>query len=81
MSLLQGMPSNSEPKSAEFKSVEPNNQELKSEELKSAKSKSAEPRIAEAYRECADITRRSCSSFASAFWMLPKPKRNAKHRR
>jgi len=35
--------------------------------------------IAEAYRECADITRRSGSSFASAFWMLPKPKRNALH--
>jgi phytoene synthase len=41
--------------------------------------KSAEPRIAEAYRECADITRRSGSSFASAFWMLPKPRRNALH--
>lgn len=38
-----------------------------------------EPRIAEAYRECADITRRSGSSFASAFWMLPKPRRNALH--
>ncbi|MCH7643252.1 MAG: presqualene diphosphate synthase HpnD [Myxococcales bacterium] len=39
----------------------------------------AEPNIAEAYRECAEITRRSGSSFASAFWMLPKPKRNALH--
>jgi len=38
-----------------------------------------EPRITEAYRECAEITRRSGSSFASAFWMLPKPKRNALH--
>jgi phytoene synthase len=38
-----------------------------------------EPKVAEAYRECADITRRSGSSFASAFWMLPKPKRNALH--
>ncbi len=38
-----------------------------------------EPDIAEAYRECAEITRRSGSSFASAFWMLPKPKRNALH--
>ncbi len=38
-----------------------------------------EPNIAEAYRECAEITRRSGSSFASAFWMLPKPKRNALH--
>jgi phytoene synthase len=35
--------------------------------------------IASAYRECADITRRSGSSFASAFWMLPKKKRNALH--
>jgi len=39
----------------------------------------SEPRIAEAYRECAEITRRSGSSFASAFWMLPRPKRNALH--
>jgi phytoene synthase len=38
-----------------------------------------EPNIAGAYRECAEITRRSGSSFASAFWMLPKPKRNALH--
>jgi phytoene synthase len=37
------------------------------------------PDIAEAYRECVEITRRSGSSFASAFWMLPKPKRNALH--
>ncbi len=58
------MPSSSESNSAEPNSVEP---------------KTAEPRIAEAYRECADITRRSGSSFASAFWMLPKPKRNALH--
>ena len=39
----------------------------------------SEPNVAEAYRECAEITRRSGSSFASAFWMLPKPKRNALH--
>ncbi|HXV36954.1 MAG TPA: presqualene diphosphate synthase HpnD [Myxococcota bacterium] len=39
----------------------------------------SEPDIARAYRECAAITRRSGSSFASAFWMLPKPKRNALH--
>ncbi len=39
----------------------------------------AEPKIAEAYRECAEITRRSGSSFASAFWMLPTAKRNALH--
>ena len=38
-----------------------------------------EPDFAEAYRECAEITRRSGSSFASAFWMLPKAKRNALH--
>jgi phytoene synthase len=38
-----------------------------------------EPSIAEAYRECAEITRRSGSSFASTFWMLPRPKRNALH--
>jgi len=38
-----------------------------------------EPSIAEAYRECAEITRRSGSSFASAFWMLPRPRRNALH--
>jgi len=37
------------------------------------------PSVAEAYRKCAEITRRSSSSFASAFWMLPKPKRNALH--
>jgi len=37
------------------------------------------PDVAEAYRECVDITRRSGSSFASAFWMLPKKKRNALH--
>jgi phytoene synthase len=37
------------------------------------------PDIAEAYRECAEITRRSGSSFASTFWMLPKKKRNALH--
>lgn len=39
----------------------------------------SKPSVAEAYRECAEITRRSSSSFASAFWMLPKPKRNALH--
>jgi phytoene synthase len=39
----------------------------------------SEPNVAEAYGECAAITRRSGSSFASAFWMLPKPKRNALH--
>ena len=44
-----------------------------------AEPKIAEPNIAEAYRECAEITRRSGSSFASTFWMLPKLKRNALH--
>jgi phytoene synthase len=39
----------------------------------------SEPNVTEAYGECAEITRRSGSSFASAFWMLPKPKRNALH--
>ena len=37
------------------------------------------PTVADAYRRCAEITRHSGSSFASAFWMLPKPKRNALH--
>ena len=64
MSLLLGVPTNSEPKNAEPKNAEP---------------KIAEPSIAKAYRECAEITRRSGSSFASTFWMLPKPKRNALH--
>jgi phytoene synthase len=32
-----------------------------------------------AYAECARITRRSGSSFAAAFWMLPAPKRRALH--
>jgi phytoene synthase len=58
------MPTNSEPKNAEPKNAEP---------------KIAAPSIAKAYRECAEITRRSGSSFASTFWMLPKPKRNALH--
>jgi phytoene synthase len=39
----------------------------------------SEPNTSQAYRECAEITRRSGSSFASTFWMLPKPKRNALH--
>ena len=39
----------------------------------------SESTVAGAYRECAEITRRSGSSFASTFWMLPKPKRNALH--
>ena len=58
------MPSNSESNNAKPNNAEPNN---------------AKPNIAEAYRECAAITRRSGSSFASTFWMLPKGKRNALH--
>jgi phytoene synthase len=63
------MPSSSEPNGAEPNIAEPNG----------AKPNGAKPNIAEAYRECANITRRSGSSFASAFWMLPKPRRNALH--
>jgi len=32
----------------------------------------SEPNTSQAYRECAEITRRSGSSFASTFWMLPR---------
>lgn len=32
-----------------------------------------------AYAHCAQVTRRSGSSFAAAFWMLPRPKRRALH--
>jgi phytoene synthase len=32
-----------------------------------------------AYRHCAGVTRRSGSSFAAAFWMLPPPRRRALH--
>jgi phytoene synthase len=31
------------------------------------------------YRHCADVVRRSGSSFAAAFWMLPRPRRRALH--
>jgi phytoene synthase len=64
VSLAQGMPSNFQPNGTEPNGAGPN---------------IAKPTIAEAYRECAEITRRSGSSFASAFWMLPKPRRNALH--
>lgn len=37
------------------------------------------PRLAAAYRHCEEVTRRSGSSFAAAFWMLPRPKRRALH--
>jgi 15-cis-phytoene synthase len=36
-------------------------------------------RLAEAYRHCAEVVRASGSSFASAFWMLPRPRRDALH--
>jgi phytoene synthase len=35
--------------------------------------------LADAYRHCAGVTRRSGSSFAAAFWMLPPPRRRALH--
>jgi phytoene synthase len=37
------------------------------------------PAVTDAYHYCEKITRRSGSSFAAAFWMLPKPKRRAIH--
>ena len=36
-------------------------------------------RMLAAYDHCADVTRRSGSSFAAAFWMLPRPRRRAIH--
>ena len=36
-------------------------------------------RVLSAYEHCAEVTRRSGSSFASAFWMLPRPRRRAVH--
>ena len=38
-----------------------------------------EPQIRAAYRHCASITRESQSTFAAAFWMLPRPRRRALH--
>jgi phytoene synthase len=38
-----------------------------------------EPRIAAAYEHCAGIVRRSGSSFAAAFWILPIDRRRALH--
>ncbi|MCC6642549.1 MAG: presqualene diphosphate synthase HpnD [Deltaproteobacteria bacterium] len=38
-----------------------------------------EPRVADAYAHCARIVRRSGSSFAAAFWMLPPQRRRALH--
>jgi phytoene synthase len=42
---------------------------------------SAAPGISleQAYRHCRDVTRRSGSSFAAAFWMLSEPRRRALH--
>jgi phytoene synthase len=37
------------------------------------------PELARAYRHCERVTRRSGSSFAAAFWMLPRPRRRALH--
>jgi phytoene synthase len=37
------------------------------------------PELAAAYAHCAQVTRRSGSSFAAAFWMLPRPRRRALH--
>ncbi len=37
------------------------------------------PSVTNAYHYCGTITRRSGSSFAAAFWMLPKTKRRAIH--
>jgi 15-cis-phytoene synthase len=37
------------------------------------------PPLDAAYRHCQSVTRRSQSSFAAAFWMLPRPKRRALH--
>jgi phytoene synthase len=35
--------------------------------------------IAESYRGCRDVVRSSGSNFAMAFWLLPRPKREAMH--
>lgn len=37
------------------------------------------PSLDAAYAHCAAVTRRSGSSFAAAFWMLPRPRRRALH--
>jgi len=37
------------------------------------------PDLAEAYAHCAGVVRASGSSFASAFWMFPRPRRRALH--
>ena len=44
-----------------------------------SENQSLPPEIVGAYDHCAQVTRRSGSSFAAAFWMFPKPKRRALH--
>ncbi len=39
----------------------------------------AETVLKQAYAHCAEVVRRSDSSFAAAFWMFPKPRRRALH--
>ena len=39
----------------------------------------ADRELDRAYRHCRDVTRRSGSSFAAAFWILPEPRRRALH--
>lgn len=38
-----------------------------------------DPALDAAYRHCAEVVRNSGSSFAAAFWMLPRPRRRALH--
>jgi phytoene synthase len=38
-----------------------------------------EPALLAAHQHCAEVVRRSGSSFAAAFWMLPMPRRRALH--
>jgi phytoene synthase len=42
-------------------------------------SEATAPAVRDAYRHCAGVLRRSGSSFAAAFWMLPAPRRRALH--
>jgi len=41
--------------------------------------RAGEARLAQAHRHCAEVTRRSGSSFAAAFWLLDRPQRRAIH--
>jgi phytoene synthase len=38
-----------------------------------------DPALLAAHQHCAEVVRRSGSSFAAAFWMLPRPRRRALH--